>query len=375
MANKFNGRWAGIVTGVLLLLLAGCGSDSQPVGRTQCEAAIARANYRWRVDYEPNRSSSNSRIRERFEFFDGTQLVNRNGEEPLNAVSGPDGDGIWWPALPPRPTPEAIEAARDRLESNDEPVIVRKVDYFLQCEAGDLTTDRRTYRRASAAFRAGQTLPATYSLGRVMQVQFDSAEFGESGTATEGEEQAERSELEAALPTPLPNRQPNPPISEREVSVSAILHVDPSTGSDENAGTSESPYRTITGALANAKPGDTVRLAAGTYAEVSGEVFPILVGEEISLVGDELRRGMNISIQGGGKYLSRTWGGGRMSRWWRAIEHAFLALRLAMTTCGELLFGWNLGRPRSPTTLSLPTIAKGCLLRAIPPQTFGPTSL
>ncbi|MEM9567919.1 MAG: hypothetical protein AAF974_06385, partial [Cyanobacteria bacterium P01_E01_bin.34] len=134
--------WIAVTSGVLVAFLASCGTNTEPVGTTQCKAAIARAIYRWRVDYSPSRSTS-SRIQERSEFFDGNELINRNREEPAGAVSGPDGDGVWWPALPQRPSLETIDNAADRLEDSSEPTLVRTVDYFLQCDEGDLSTDRR----------------------------------------------------------------------------------------------------------------------------------------------------------------------------------------------------------------------------------------
>ncbi|MGK7908050.1 MAG: DUF1565 domain-containing protein [Synechococcus sp.] len=280
-------RLARLASSALILLFTSCGTGNEPIATTHCDAAIARANYRWRVDYERNKTSSNNRITDRFEFFAGNQLININGEEPLNAVSGPDGDGIWWPALPARPTPEMIEARRDRLETNDDPLLVRTVDYFLQCEAGDLTANQRTYRRASNAFRKGENLEASHSLGRVLQVRMGITES--NATNSDSADMSNASDRVAPSPSPT------------------ILHVNPESGSDSNLGTLDQPYRTISRAMAAARPGDTVRLSEGTYDEVSGEQFPILVGKDISLVGDELRRGSNITIAGGGKYLTHFW--------------------------------------------------------------------
>lgn len=318
-------RWAGIASGVLVAVLAGCGADTEPVGTSQCEAAIARASYQWRVDYSPSRSTS-SRIQERSEFFEGSELINRNREEPDGAVSGPDGDGIWWPALPSRPSPEAIDNVRERLEVSDDPVLVHKVDYFLQCDAGDLSTDSRTYRQASTVFRSGETLQVSFGLGRVMQVldrddgevvPEDRDSSSELDTANdrsaepespEPQEEGggEQAQPEAALPD-FP--QDNADQSAAVEPVAAILHVDPVSGSDTNAGTSEAPFKTISRALSKARSGDIIRLAEGSYSEATGEEFPLIVGDGVALVGDELRRGMNIRVAGGGRYLSATWGG------------------------------------------------------------------
>ncbi len=54
------------------------------------------------------------------------------------------------------------------------------------------------------------------------------------------------------------------------------LYVDSADGSDETGtGLESAPFKTIALALSCAQPGDTVRLAAGTYDAASGETFPI----------------------------------------------------------------------------------------------------
>ena len=330
--------WIAVTSGVLVAFLASCGADTEPVGTTQCEAAIARASYRWRVDYFPRRSTS-SRIQERSEFFDGNELINRNREEPEGAVSGPDRDGVWWPALPQRPSLEAIDNAAERLEDSSEPRLVRTVDYFLQCDEGDLPTDRRTYRQTSTAFRSGDTIEVSYGLGRVMQVlersESDSDSSGDdaaedallsddrdelvrdepeqngNGFVREDPAQEQSTQPEAAQPeAAFPDRFLDP--SENRTGVeptAAIWHVNPVAGSDTDSGNSDAPFQTISRARAAARSGDIIRLADGSYSEASGEDFPLIVRDGIALVGDELRRGMNIRVAGGGRYLSATWGG------------------------------------------------------------------
>ena len=323
--------WVGITSGVLVALLASCGADTEPVGTTQCEAAIARASYRWRVDYSPSRSTS-SRIQERSEFFEGSELINRNREQPEGAVSGPDGDGIWWPALPPRPSLEAIDNAAERLEDSSDPTLVRKVDYFLQCDEGDLSTDRRTYRRTSTEFRSGNTVEVSYGLGRVMKVLGSSEAGADSSNAANldshnsgvqpessresnrnGESSNERESNNQQLSQPQ-SALPNSSLEQSGIRpdaepAAAILHVNPVAGSDTNTGSSEAPFQTISRALAVARSGDIIRLADGNYSEATGEEFPLMVGDGVALVGDELRRGMNIRVAGSGRYLSATWGG------------------------------------------------------------------
>ncbi len=45
------------------------------------------------------------------------------------------------------------------------------------------------------------------------------------------------------------------------------IHVNPVTGSDENSGSAESPYKTLQKALQTVYPGETIKLASGIYQE------------------------------------------------------------------------------------------------------------
>lgn len=87
-----------------------------------------------------------------------------------------------------------------------------------------------------------------------------------------------------------------------------IIYVNPSSGNDApNAGISEStPVDTITYALQQASPGTIIKLAPGTYSTQSGEAFPLVVKPGVTLEGNQSTRGENIVINGGGRYISRT---------------------------------------------------------------------
>ncbi len=87
-----------------------------------------------------------------------------------------------------------------------------------------------------------------------------------------------------------------------------IIYVNPTTGTDAaGAGTSEAaPYRTIAYALASASSGTVVQLAPGSYTSDTGEVFPLLVKEGVSLRGDVAAKGQRTGIIGGGLYGSPT---------------------------------------------------------------------
>lgn len=88
-----------------------------------------------------------------------------------------------------------------------------------------------------------------------------------------------------------------------QVPVAPVIYVDPVSGTNsDQAGTSAKPYKTITSALSQAKPGTVIQLAAGNY---SNESFPILLKPGVTLRGDKSNRGETVVISGGGDYISR----------------------------------------------------------------------
>lgn len=86
---------------------------------------------------------------------------------------------------------------------------------------------------------------------------------------------------------------------------STVIYVNPATGADTAAGTQAAPYKTITFALSKAQPGTIIQLAAGNYNKDTGETFPLLLKQGVTLRGDESNRGQGILITGGGFYTSR----------------------------------------------------------------------
>ena len=88
------------------------------------------------------------------------------------------------------------------------------------------------------------------------------------------------------------------------------IHVNPTKGDDGNDGASkQSSLKTITKALEIAKSGTTIQLAWGEYTEETGEVFPLIVKENIALKGSPGSRGHNIIIRGNGYFISPTGAG------------------------------------------------------------------
>lgn len=69
------------------------------------------------------------------------------------------------------------------------------------------------------------------------------------------------------------------------------FHVSAATGSDANPGTSASPFKTITHALAATDSDAVIVVGPGTYDTANGEVFPLVLAPGQTLVGDTLAKG------------------------------------------------------------------------------------
>ncbi|QLE55992.1 DUF1565 domain-containing protein [Nostoc sp. TCL26-01] len=85
------------------------------------------------------------------------------------------------------------------------------------------------------------------------------------------------------------------------------LFINPVTGNDSNTGSRLSPFKTLTRAL-KATPPIIIQLAAGTYSAASGEIFPLVIPEGVTVVGNEANKGVEIVISGGGEYQSSSFG-------------------------------------------------------------------
>ena len=91
--------------------------------------------------------------------------------------------------------------------------------------------------------------------------------------------------------------------------LSNLLYVNPSTGNDSASGSQVTPLKTITKATQQAIAGSSIRLMPGTYNAATGEVFPLVVPSNVTVVGDESQKGKGIQITGSGRYLSASFGG------------------------------------------------------------------
>jgi parallel beta-helix repeat protein len=91
--------------------------------------------------------------------------------------------------------------------------------------------------------------------------------------------------------------------------LSNLLYVNPITGNDSASGSQVTPLKTITKATQQATAGSSIRLMPGTYSAATGEVFPLVVPSNVTVVGDESQKGKGIQITGSGRYLSASFGG------------------------------------------------------------------
>lgn len=123
--------------------------------------ATAQTTYTWQVKY----STSPSDKLPRFETFAATSLLNRNGQQPPDAVTGPDDQGLWWPALPPRPTVDQIEQRQKPQEQPSTPELLKSVNYQITYIEGSkprtLPTNYQVYRQVVKAYPAQRPLQLT----------------------------------------------------------------------------------------------------------------------------------------------------------------------------------------------------------------------
>ncbi|MEM9155382.1 MAG: DUF1565 domain-containing protein [Cyanobacteria bacterium P01_F01_bin.33] len=257
-----------------------------------CEAAIARRTQRWQVRYVIDRTTRDTQPADRVVTFASRTLVTQNGQ-PSAEAEAIQLDGDWWPSMPPRPDFQEIEGVRRSLERADMPRIDRQAEFFLACDAGELSASERVYRKALTALQQGQTVRATHGLGRVANIQVLGTVTGaKPEPQTSLQPQANRTTSDRTAPTPTRPK---------------LWHVDGAAGRDSNDGSLTAPLATISRALAAAQYGDTVRIAPGTYTEESGEIFPLEVGGGVTLAGNAEGRGDSVIVRGGGKYVSPSW--------------------------------------------------------------------
>ena len=108
----------------------------------------------------------------------------------------------------------------------------------------------------------------------------------------------------------IPSTPDSAPLNQKTPSQANVLFVNPGVGDDKAGNGSESaPVKTITQALRLAKANTVIMLSTGTYSAETGEEFPLILKPGISIQGNPSNQGKDIIIQGGGDYLSRSFGG------------------------------------------------------------------
>jgi hypothetical protein len=121
--------------------------------------ATALVSYTWQVEYVDNPDRPAGIRREKFAT---AMLLNRNGEKPVDAVTGPDDKGLWYPALPPRPNQDDIESRRKGQEQIGTPELIKGVEYKVKYAAEEqvrtLPTNADVYRQVSKAVKTGQAM-------------------------------------------------------------------------------------------------------------------------------------------------------------------------------------------------------------------------
>ena len=126
--------------------------------------ATALTSYTWQVKVADDLAKENLA---RFETFATTSLLNRNGLKPSGAVTGPDDKGLWWPALPPRPSVDEIEQ-RKKLQQASNPELLKTVNYELNYRVAEqqrtLPTNYEVYRQVVKAYPSRTPLQLTLGL-------------------------------------------------------------------------------------------------------------------------------------------------------------------------------------------------------------------
>lgn len=157
-SNSRLGRVAGI-GGVIFSVIALTSCSNVAVDQYE---ATAKTIYTWQVKYSLNPTSDKL---PRFETFGSTSLVNRNGIKPAEAVTGPDDRGLWWSALPPRPTVDQLEQRKRPQEQATTPELLKSVEYQISYREGDqqrvLPTNYQVYRQVVKAYPARTPLRLT----------------------------------------------------------------------------------------------------------------------------------------------------------------------------------------------------------------------
>lgn len=98
----------------------------------------------------------------RYEQFSSNSLTNINGQKPAAAFGNSDNEGLWWPAIPSKPSLDEIEARAKLHEKFSRPELSRNVRYRViftkDGERLNLKTNYSVYRQVVKASRENKQL-------------------------------------------------------------------------------------------------------------------------------------------------------------------------------------------------------------------------
>lgn len=144
---------------------------SETVGETlvtENYEATAVTVYTWKAEYRPRNVSQDRPLEGRIETFESSYRININGQPVVQDFGDADEKGLWWPALPPKPTVDDLEARLQPREVFEVPLISKSERYTLTFEqAGEmvtLQTNYPVYREAVKGHQSERSLKLT--LGR-----------------------------------------------------------------------------------------------------------------------------------------------------------------------------------------------------------------
>lgn len=155
-------HWLQQGTGWFLLSWVGTVALGCQATPTQDYTVAAITTYTWMADYRAQGGNPDRPRDTRTETFANNSLTITNGQRPPRVAGDADEKGLWWPALPPEPTVDELEARQGDLEQVERPRIVQSVTYQITFTQGGETLTRPTqypvYREALQAQKQGQTL-------------------------------------------------------------------------------------------------------------------------------------------------------------------------------------------------------------------------
>ncbi|NEO46894.1 hypothetical protein [Moorena bouillonii] len=153
---------------IILMLIGFCVavvlSSCNTVIITEYEAT-ALTTLTWRVEYSINSTTDRDPD---VEEFASKSVVNRNGEKPEGAVTGPDDKGLWWPVVPPKPSIDEVEQRQPLHHKPSKPELLRTVKYDITYKEGaqivTLPTNYDVYRQVARAYPYQKPLRLTLGI-------------------------------------------------------------------------------------------------------------------------------------------------------------------------------------------------------------------